>query len=114
MLRAMMLDSAPRAVPVTGPTIKVAVPAPIVVIEIGSDTPKPTATIAPTKKERTTPIRTEREPIQPAFFNASSSAPYAVATIAKSLNMAPPRIPSPEKTLISAKPLLPPVVEPPR
>ena len=36
MLNAMISEEAPKAVPVTGPTRKVTVPAPIVVISTGS------------------------------------------------------------------------------
>ena len=49
----------------------------------------------------------------PAFFSAPTSAPNAVATIAKSRNIAPPSVPTPASKEISDSPLSPPVTRPP-
>ena len=55
----------------------------------------------------------DTEPINPASLRFLMSTPNAVATMAKSLNIAPPRIPTPANIGMSAKPFVPPSRSPP-
>ena len=79
---------------------------------IASSYPNKIATIAPNTNERITPKKREKTPAVPEDFKSLNLAPYAVATIAKSLSMDPPNIPTPDNTAISATPLSPPVTTP--
>ena len=64
------------------------------------------AIVTPRKKEKETPTNRETIPAGPALLILLRSAPMAVATTEKSLNMDPPRIAIPEKRGISAMPFL--------
>ena len=59
----------------TGPTTNVTVPAPIVVILTASVYPKMIATMAPTKKDKVTPINKEETPAIPDAFRSSNLTP---------------------------------------
>ena len=112
MLNAITSLLAPMAEPLTGPTTKVTVPAPIVVMSLGSSYPKAIATNAPKINDNMTPKKRDKIPALPDDLRSLNFAPYAVATIAKSLNIDPPKIPTPDSIAISATPFSPPVNTP--
>ena len=75
MLKAITSLLAPIAEPLTGPTTKVTVPAPIVVISFGSSYPKAIATMAPKLNESITPKKSEKIPALPEDFKSLKFAP---------------------------------------
>ena len=75
ILNAITSELAPNALPVTGPTTNVTVPAPIVAMLAASVYPKMIATIAPTKKDKVTPINKEEIPAIPYAFRSSNLTP---------------------------------------
>ena len=107
ILSAITSLLAPIADPVTGPTTKVTVPAPMVVMLLASSYPNKIATMEPRENDKITPKNKETIPTTPEVFKSLNFAPYAVATIAKSLSIDPPRTPTPDKIAISATPLSP-------
>ena len=107
-LIAITFELTPKAEPVTGPTIYVQAPAPIVVRLSASEYPIFNAITTPKKNDIVTPINNDITPANPACLILLRSAPIAVATTEKSLNIEPPKIANPENSGISANPFSPP------
>ena len=110
---AITSELAPSAAPVTGPTMYVTAPAPIVVIDTASEYPKLHATAAPTTNGNTIPTTIDTAPTTPALRASATSTSNAVATMAKSRSIAPPMMPMPANSGRSTIPFVPPVIAPP-
>ena len=75
ILSAITSLSAPIAEPVIGPTTNVTVPAPMVVMLLGSSYPKEIATSAPKLKDNITPNNKENTPALPEDLKSLKLAP---------------------------------------
>ena len=75
ILSAITSLSAPIAEPVIGPTTNVTVPAPMVVMLLGSSYPKEIATSAPKLKDNITPNNKEKTPALPEDLKSLKLAP---------------------------------------
>ena len=104
------LDSSSRI----GACVSNPVPAPIVVMLSASRYPNAYATSPPIRKETKIPSISEMTPLRPVAMNSCKRTPNAVATIAKSRNMLPPRSPMPASNGRSEIPRSPLVIIPPR